>query len=382
MTLLAMVLAVITGFQVNWNIEPARGQEGGSVHITVQFTEEDLLFVMENSGEIAFWEIAAAVDGDYTARSSGSVFRSELPLKEEVSISGLQIGTHLLTVMVGDLESGRSTEWEKTIEVTLQDSTSWSSGNLQIAGGYYQRASGTTEVIWIVYPPQTEDEEEADSLDAAYILRDGSGITRREGWMDMIITDGMYRGVASLDISNLEAGEYEILAVIVSDSSIAATSRANLKLLQAWDVWGEDPGLTESLIRPIANSSELSELRGAEGSSSRSAVMAEFWQERDPTPVTVRNEFLEMYLARLDYIDENFSMLNIMGINTDQGWVFALLGEPDMIDSRPLETATLPLQVWTYFTPPLEVLFVDKNGCGTFELASDWEEVMAIHERH
>ncbi len=110
--------------------------------------------------------------------------------------------------------------------------------------------------------------------------------------------------------------------------------------------------------------------------------MAEFWQERDPTPLTVQNEFLEMYLARLDYIEENFSMLNTMGINTDQGWVFALLGEPDMIDSRPLETATLPLQVWTYFSPPVEVLFIDNDGCGTFELASDWEEVMVIHERH
>lgn len=381
MTLLAMVLAVITGFQINWNVEPAYGQEGSTVHITVQFTEEDLLFVMENSSEIAFWEIAVAVDGDYAARNSGSVIRSELPLSEEISISGVQLGTHLLTVMVGDLETGRSTEWRETIEVILLDSTLWSSGNLQIAGGHYQRASGTTEVIWNVFPPQTEDEE-ADSLDAAYVLRDAGGITRREGWMDMIISGGAYRGVATLDISNLDAGEYELLAVIVSDGSIATSSRTDLTLLQAWDVWGEDPDLTESLIRPIASSSELSELKGAEGPSSRKAVMAEFWQERDPTPVTVQNEFLEMYLTRLDYIEDNFSMLNIMGINTDQGWVFALLGEPDMIDSRPLETATLPSQVWTYFTPPLEVFFIDYDGCGTYELATDWEEVITIHDRH
>ncbi len=381
MTLLAMVLAVITGFQINWNVEPARGQEGSTVHIIVQFTEEDLLFVMESSDEIAFWEIAVAVDGDYAARSSGSVIRSELPLEEEISISGVQPGTHLLTVMVGDLETGRSTEWKETIEATLLDSASWSSGSLQITGGQYQRASGTTEVIWNVYPPCREDEE-ADSLDAAYVLRDNSGITRREGWMDMVISDGVYRGVTSLDISNLDAGEYELLAVIVSDDEIVIASRTDLKLLQSWDVWGDDPDLTATLIRPIASSSELRELNGAEGPSSRKAVMAEFWQERDPTPVTVQNEFLEMYLARLDYIEENFSMLNTMGINTDQGWVYALLGEPDMIDSRPLETSTLPTQVWTYFTPPVEVLFVDRIGCGTFELANDWEEVMIIHDRH
>ncbi len=381
MTLLAMVLAVITGFQVNWNVEPARGQEGGTVHITVQFTEGDLLFVTENSGENAFWEIAAAVDGDNTARNSGSVIRNELPLKEEISISGVQLGTHLLTVMVRDLESGRSTEWEETIEVNLLDSTSWLSGNLQIAGGSYQRASGTTEVIWNVYSPQTEDEE-ADSLVAAYVLRDENGVTRREGWMDMIIFDGAYRGVVSLDISNLDAGKYEILAVIVSDGKVVTASRTELELLQAWDVWGEDPDLTETLIRPIAHSSELRELEDVEGPSSRKAVMAEFWQERDPTPVTVQNEFLDIYLARLDYIEDNFSTLNFMGITTDQGWVFALLGEPDMIDSRPLETATRPTQLWTYFSPTIEVLFIDYNGCGTFELATDWEEVLVVHDRH
>ena len=110
--------------------------------------------------------------------------------------------------------------------------------------------------------------------------------------------------------------------------------------------------------------------------------MAEFWHKRDPSPSTVQNEFLEMYLTRLDCIDANFSVLNTMGINTDQGRVFALLGEPDMIDSRPFETSTRPTQVWTYCSPAIEVCFIDYNGCGIFELATDWEEVQLIYERH
>ncbi len=381
MTLLAMMFAAITGFQVFWNVEPARGQESGTVNITVQFTEEDLLFVMENGGENAFWEAAAAVDGDFTVRNSGTVNRSELPLNESFSIFSVQPGIHLLTVMIGDRESGRIIEWEETIEVFLIDNASWSSGNLQISGGSYQRASGTTDIFWNVFPPLNEAEE-ADTLSAAYVLRDENGVTRREGWMDMVISDGAYRGEASLEINNLDAGKYEILAIIVSDGEITTASRADLKLLQSWDVWGENPDLTKTLVRPIANSSELRYLDDAEGPSSANAVMAEFWQERDPTPGTVQNEYLEMYLTRLDYIEEKFSMLNVMGITTDQGWVFALLGEPDIIDSRPLETATLPTQEWTYFSPALEVLFIDYYGCGTFELATDWEEVLAIYDRH
>jgi GWxTD domain-containing protein len=381
MTLLALVLTIITGFQVSWDIEPAREQDGGTVNISVQFSEEDFLFVIENSGETAFWEVAAAIDGDYSVRNSGSVSRSELPLTEGLSISGVQNGIHLLEVMVGDLESGRNTEWEETIEVFLPDSASWSSGNLQISGGYSQRASGTTEVSWNVYPPRTDDEE-TDSLVAAYALRDASDVTKREGWMDMVISGAVYRGEASLDISYLDSGKYELLVAIVSDDEIVTASRTDLKLLQAWDVWGEDPDLTETLIRPITHSSELDELENAEGPSSRKAVMAEFWHRRDPSSGTVQNEFLDMYLARLDYIEDNFATLNTMGINTDQGRVFALLGEPDMIDYRPLETATRPTQVWTYCTPAIEVYFIDYLGCGTFELATDWEEVQSIYERH
>lgn len=381
MTLLALVVASITGFQVNWNVESAQGQNGCTVIISVQFNEDDFIFVMEDSGETAFWEVAAAVDGDYTARNSGSVSRSELPRTEELCISGVQTGTHLLAVMVGDLESGRNTIWEETIEVLLPDSVSWSSSNLQISGGYYQRASDATEVIWNVYPPMTEHEE-ADSLVAAYVLRDVNGITKREGWMDLVISGTAYRGETSLDISYLDSGEYELLAVIVSDDEIVAATKADLQILRAWDVWGEDPDLTETLIRPISSSSELDELENAEGPSSRKAVMAEFWYKRDPSPGTVQNEFLEMYLERLDYIEANFSMLNTMGINTDQGRVFALLGEPDMIDSRPLETGTRPTQVWTYCSPAIEVYFIDYFGCGTFELATDWEEVQVIYERH
>jgi len=379
MTLLALALMVITGFQINLNVEPARGQDGGTVHTVVQFTEDDLLFIMENGAETAFWEIIAAVDGDRTARNSGSFVRSELPRTEELSISGLQPGIHQLTVTIRDLESGRNTEREETIEVFLLDSASWSSGNLQISGGSFQRASGAVEVIWNVYPPLAE---EIDSLKAAFALRDESGETMREGWMDMVTTGSTYRGETSLDISHLDAGKYNLLAAVISNGEVVTDSRAALQLFQAWDVWGENPDLTETLIRPIAHSSELAALRDADGQSSRKAVMAEFWHRRDPSPGTVRNEFLEMYLARLDYIEENYSMLNTMGINTDQGRVFALLGEPDIIDSRPLETSALPTQIWTYCSPAIEVYFIDHDNCGTFELATDWEEVQSVYEGH
>jgi GWxTD domain-containing protein len=381
MTLTALVLAAITGFQATWNTEPARDASGGSVHIIVQLFEEDLLFVMEDGGETAFWEMAAGVDGNFSVRRSGSLQLDQLPFTEELVITGVRPGEHLLTLMVTDRETGNSTVWEDYMEMNLIDSLSWSSGNLQIAGGPYQRAEGTVELIWNVYPPQSEALR-PDSLRAAFVMRDDGGVTEREGWMDMIISGTSYRGNTVIDLSGLESGSYELLSAMVSEDEVLTAARTDLHLLQAWDVWGDDPDLTETLVRPIAQSSELHQLEDAQGPSSRRAVMAEFWQKRDPTPGTPRNEYLEVYLARLDEIDSRFSYLNTMGINTDMGRVFALLGEPDIIDSRPMETSTLPTQVWTYVSPPIEVSFIDYDGCGFYELATDWEEVQITHERH
>lgn len=381
MTLTALVLAAITGFQTTWSAEPARGPEGGAVHLTVRFTEEDLLFVMDSGGETGIWELAAGVDGTFPVRESGRVERGEMPVTEELTLTGLRPGQHLLTLMMTDLETGNSTVWEETIEINLLDSVSWSSGNLQVAGGAYRRAADTAMVSWRVYPPLRRTVH-TDTLEAAFVMRDAGGVTTREGWMDMVFSNGSYRGTALLELDGLEAGGHEVLAAIVSDGEIVTAARTELRLLQAWDVWGNDPDLTETLIRPIARPSELNRLDDAEGYSSRRAVMAEFWQERDPTPGTSRNEYLEMYLARLDEIDRRFSVMNMKGINTDQGRVYALLGEPDIIDSRPMETSTRPTQVWTYCSPPIEVPFIDYDGVGIYELATGWEEVKRFHERH
>ncbi len=378
MTLLALVLSVLTGFQVTWNAEPAREQGVGAVHITVRLDEEDLLFVMEDGSEAASWEVAAIVDGELSERNSGSVFKSELPVIETLSILNLPTGSHILTVIMRDLETGRSCSREEEIEISLIDSTFWSSGGLQILEGLTQRASGSTEVIWNVYTPS----QQPDSINAAYVLRDVYGVTMREGWMNMTASGSSFEYTAYIDINNLDAGEYEILAVVVCGDTIVAASRKRLDLLQSWDVWGKDPDLTRRLIRPIASSTELSSLANAEGPSSRNAVMSEFWHRRDISPGTVRNEYLEEYLARLDFVEDNFSVLNTMGINTDQGRVYILLGEPDINENRPLENSTLPSQTWTYFTPPLEVSFIDYYGCGEFELYTEWEEVRNAWEKH
>lgn len=374
MTVPAMILAALTGFQVTWSVQPARGEADGSISLEVTLDEEDLLFVRGDGAETASYEVMAVLDGSVASRTDGTVYMGELPVTEDVSIGDVGIGRHTLAVIAGDLESGRRFSWRDDIEVPLIDSASWSSSGLQVPGGEYLRAEGTTEVVWNVYPPASAVDSQPP-LRAAFVLRDGRGVVQREDWMQATEEDDRFTFTAEVDLGGMGAGEYELLGAAVREGAVVAAASKELDLLQAWDVWGQDPEMTRSLVRPIASSSELSALDDAGGPASRAAVMAEFWERRDPTPGTVRNEFLLEYLSRLDHIEESFSVLNTLGINTDRGRVYALLGEPDIVDEEPLSTTTRPTVVWTYFTPPLEVLFVDYVGVGQYELSTDWEEV-------
>jgi len=380
MSLFAALLTALNGFQVTWDAAPAHGLESGSVSLRVVLDENDLVFVHDGGNETASWEAAVSLDGSMADRSSGTVSREDLPIEEVLTVPSVPAGDHVLVVLAGDLETRRRFVWEEDVRVPLIDSACWSSGSLQIAGGNDQRAIGTTGLFWSVYPPVSEDPP--DSVGAAWVLRDAGGVVRREGWMEVELGDGRFRCGSEIPLDGLDAGDYELLAALVADGEIVAASRDEVALFQDWDVWGLDADLCASLVRPIAGNSELRSLDEADGPASRSAVMAEFWQGRDPTPGTVRNEFLEEYLSRLDYVEEHFSVHNSLGITTDQGRVWALLGEPDMVEDMPLELSTLPVQVWVYFSPPLEVVFIDHDGYGSYELSTAWEEVAGAGQRN
>jgi GWxTD domain-containing protein len=156
---------------------------------------------------------------------------------------------------------------------------------------------------------------------------------------------------------------------------VTASAGSSVSILSAWDIWGDDPGTTATLIRPVASSNELRELERAGGLGDRNSVMADFWNRRDPNQATRGNEFLDEYLRRLDYISREYATTGIQGINTDRGVVYAKLGEPDIVENFPFELGEYPYITWVYFTPSLSLTFVDQTGYGLYELVEDWDTV-------
>jgi len=97
--------------------------------------------------------------------------------------------------------------------------------------------------------------------------------------------------------------------------------------------------------------------------------MARFWNKRDRSPETLRNEFREDYLARVVYADKHFTGLR-EGWKTDLGRVLLIYGFPSEIDRVPSSGESRAHQTWKYFEIEggVEFIFVDIKGWGNYEL--------------
>jgi len=366
----AGILALIS-FTLSWSSAPATESEAGSAEVTVIIEHGDLLAVTTEEGPRVSYEITATIDGGGFLRRGGRVVSGSFPISETLEYGSLQSGGHMVAITLTDLESGYVRREEAEIFVDTHGSDLWTSGAIRREPEGPVRASGYLGLSWNVYIP-----DGTESPSAAYALLGSDTETVREGWFESSTNDeGTVAYTARVLLNGLPKGRYRITAAALNGDEVVASASSSVSLLDSWDVWGDDPELTSTLIRPIASSHELRELERAGGQGDRNSVMADFWNRRDPNPATRGNEYLQEYLRRLDYIAREFSTTGILGINTDRGIVYAKMGEPDIISDYPFEIGEYPFITWEYFSPSLDVTFVDEDGYGFYELVEDWETV-------
>ena len=122
-----------------------------------------------------------------------------------------------------------------------------------------------------------------------------------------------------------------------------------------------------AVLTHIAASSELDAFVKA-SEDERKKLWEEFWREKDPTPGTPRNEYLEEHLRRFRYANDRFAVPLTAGWKTDRGRIYILYGEPDEIESYPFEMGRKPTEIWTYYDKGRRFVFVDETGFGDYVL--------------
>lgn len=189
------------------------------------------------------------------------------------------------------------------------------------------------------------------------------------------LTRGRNPSIVDIPMSDLKAGEYIVRVEVRNDAGrpIDAVERSVSVRWSGLDEHIRDLEEAIAQLQYIAKRDELAYINAAETRSERLARFREFWDKRDPTPGTPRNERMEEYYYRVDFANRRFSHLRD-GWKTDRGHVMVLFGEPDFVES-PLGSTTRPYEVWYYYRIGRRFVFLDRNGLGDFDLMVPiWDE--------
>jgi len=118
-------------------------------------------------------------------------------------------------------------------------------------------------------------------------------------------------------------------------------------------------------IRLIAGDATVDSIAALDGLP-RKEAWNRFWADRDPSPGTPDNEFRDQFFARLQFANENFSVLE-PGWRSDRGRTYILYGAPDTVEEQPHEIDGPGYIVWSYDRLNRRFVFVDYDGFGRYE---------------
>jgi GWxTD domain-containing protein len=132
----------------------------------------------------------------------------------------------------------------------------------------------------------------------------------------------------------------------------------------------------------IATPEEMKELKSSLDGLTEDWEKAymDFWKKHDPTPNSERNELEEAYFQRIEIANEKFTPPD-EGWRSDRGRIFVKFGPPDEIREQPFSVSSNPFEIWYYYGPNYEFLFVDDHGIGRYYLKNREEELRAERER-
>ena len=131
----------------------------------------------------------------------------------------------------------------------------------------------------------------------------------------------------------------------------------------------EDLGKAVEQLKYIAGKKEFKQLRKAD-TSKKFELFKQFWKRRDPTPGTELNEAAEEHYSRVEYCNENFSVMQREGWRTDMGMVYIIIGPPDDIERNPYPRDSRPWEIWYYYRINRQLLYYDYSGFGEYRLAT------------
>lgn len=344
------------------------GSKGGAFSFSVIVFDRD---GRQAAGDLV--ERLVTADGAAAGRRHDRMVSGTVPLR-------LPPGQYRVAMACSDANSQRSARLEKKIIVPNLGRTP------AISGLRFERASGSDTMPW----PVRRYSDAVTPLIAYCELYPGAapgGLAsaslwslddEKNSWVSpprpVTGEPAPFRIVIPAD--SLVSGNYELRAELADSSGrILATAAAAVIIDNPHRLTERDYQERIDQLRYIARSRELDSLRRSPDSL-RDSLWQQFWNQRDPTPGTDRNEAMDEYFEKISQANQQFTIGIKPGWRTDRGQIYIRYGSPDEIERHPFETEVPAYEIWYYYRDGRKFIFSDDQGFGDYRLTYPRSERM------
>ncbi len=299
----------------------------------------------------------------------------------------LSPGKYTATVTVTDAASGRQESFsgEKVLQdFSAQDPTlalsdiiitnqieTDSTGKPVIAPAFFQNAAAPGQDLYFYL--EIDAPANGTPLQVRQIIRNRQNkvmVDQQRPWPRQTPLE---RVVLPIWTDHLAYGAYELELQVQHGKTKKA---AKQKFHVTWDGVPEtgmhvQQALAQAcLIAKAAERKAIEKLVADSSLVAQRAALITFWNKRDDSPETSKNEAMAAFYQRVEYANEKFGGSR-EGWKTDPGKIFIQLGMPDAIEVDSDLPRLQRRQLWRYHKLHRQFLFVDPLGFGDFVLTQE-----------
>jgi GWxTD domain-containing protein len=122
------------------------------------------------------------------------------------------------------------------------------------------------------------------------------------------------------------------------------------------------------MIRYITSVDEKSTYDALENIENKRKYIYQFWANRDPSVMTMVNEFRAIYMKKISYANDHYRSFTRPGWKTDRGRVYMMYGLPSDVERFHNNPNAFSHEIWRYddIEGGVEFVFADLQEYGEF----------------
>lgn len=383
------------------------------LEIYYRIYNSDLLFVKKGGVFEAEYDVIVAVNDKKNRPIASKTFHRKLTTEEyarTMSFRDYRIGQvtfsipaeeYKLQCILNDKNSGRSTKRDMKADLTKYDNRNPQLSDIQFVHAVQPAGEDTTftkgDKDYVPDVRRIYGGDTTATVRTYFEVYRGSG-NAEEAQLKIYLVDFNDNSVYSDDeliefgdrdmvpvyreipLKGIKGGEYQMELTIIGKRG-RDLDKVEGPITIHWTPQAtilNDPEKGIGMLKYIATGNEMDSLKEAATAEERLSVWHQFWDSRDPSPGTPDNEVKDDYYDRIEFANQNFSILQREGWRTDRGMIFIQYGPPDQIEDHPFEIDSKAYQIWFYYRSGNQVrefLFVDDFGNNDYVLQYPYDGI-------